>query len=93
VAPDEVAVWDLDAFIAPRAAMLSDGTLTGFHEWETEGRTLVAGNIASRASRYAKAGLLKGADYRGAGRKFIQFHRRDGRWLISSVLWEDEPSL
>ncbi len=92
MAGDDVAVWDVDAFVAPRAAMLGDGTLSEFHEWETEGQTQIWDSIASRASRYAKAGRLNGADYRGGGRKFIQFHRRDGRWRISSVLWEDDPA-
>jgi hypothetical protein len=89
VAPDLADIWAPDAFIAPRVAMLTDGTLTDFHEWETEARTVVLDNIASRWSRYEKSGTLNGADYRGGGQKFIQFQRADGRWLISSILWED----
>jgi hypothetical protein len=82
--------WDVDAFIAPRAAMLSDGSLSDFHEWETEAETTVLDNIASRRSRYAKDGRLGGAPYAGAGRKFIQLCRVDGRWRIAAVLWEDD---
>jgi hypothetical protein len=89
VSVDQVDNWTPEAFISPRGAMLTDGTLTGFHEWETEARTVVLDNIASRWSTYAKAGVLNGADYRGTGNKFIQFQRQDGRWLISSILWED----
>ncbi|HEY0435960.1 MAG TPA: hypothetical protein VGC92_04930 [Phenylobacterium sp.] len=89
VTPDQVDTWSPGAFIAPRQAMLTDGTLEAFHEWETQANTVVLRNIASRWSTYEKEGLLNGEDYRGGGHKFIQFVRRDGRWLISSILWED----
>lgn len=89
LSPDGVVSWDVDEFIAPRAAMLTDGTLVEFHEWETEGRTTIAGNIASRQSRYEKSGRLNGAPYAGGGHKFIQLFRAHDRWKISAVLWED----
>ena len=89
VTSDQVDTWDADAFIAPRQAMLTDGTLQDFHEWETDARTVVLDNIASRWSTYEKLGTLNGADYRGGGHKFIQLHRQDGRWRIASILWED----
>ena len=89
VAPDKVETWTPEAFISPRVEMLTDGTLTDFHEWETEAQTVVLENIACRRSTYGKAGKLNGADYQGGGHKFIQFHRTEGRWLISSILWED----
>jgi hypothetical protein len=89
VTDDEIASWSPEAFIAPRIAMLTDGTLTEFHEWETESQTAVIGNIASRWSTYEKEGKLNGADYRGGGHKFIQLARTSGGWLISSILWED----
>jgi len=90
VSAGDVANWDVDAFIAPREAMLTDGTLVEFHEWETEAVTEVFDNIASRTSHYAKAGTLNGAPYAGEGCKFIQLVRGpDRRWRINSVLWED----
>jgi len=91
VSAEGVASWDLEAFIAPREAMLGDGTLLDFHEWETDAATQVSGNIASRTSRYRKAGTLNGAPYVGEGRKFIQLARgADARWRITAVLWEDD---
>ena len=81
--------WDADGFVTPRVELLTDGRLLEFHEWETESRTHVAGHIASRWSVYEKEGLLGGADYRGGGQKLIQLRRDAGRWLISSLLWED----
>src|SRR4051794_25190696 len=50
---DGVETWDPQAFIAPRLAMLTDGGLTEFHEWEVEARTVVRENIAARWSTYA----------------------------------------
>jgi hypothetical protein len=90
VAPDQVDVWTPDAFIAPRQAMLTDGTLQEFHEWETSARTVILQNIASRWSTYEKHGVLNGADYAGGGRKLIQVFRQGGRWRISAILWEDD---
>ncbi len=86
---DGAVVWTPDEFIAPREAMLTNGVLTEFHEWETAARTVLLANIASRWSTYEKAGTLNGAAYGGGGHKFIQFRRQDGRWTISSILWED----
>ena len=82
--------WDPDAFIAPREAMLTDGTLTEFHEWEVAGRTEGFGHIAGHSSVYRKEGRLNGAPYEGSGRKFISLFNTGGRWLISSILWEDD---
>ena len=90
VTDDEAQTWTADEFIAPRIALLNGGGLADFHEWEVESRTRVETNIASRRSLYEKQGMLDGADYRGAGRKFIQLHRAAGAWRISSVLWEDD---
>src|SRR3954447_3615372 len=54
-------------FAEPRVALLSSGALTDFHEWEESSSTQVAGGVAARSSRYAKAGLHNGAPYTGAG--------------------------
>jgi hypothetical protein len=87
--PNGVDEWTVEEFVAPRATLLTDGSLEDFHEWEVEAKTLVSGNIASRFSRYQKQGVLKGAPYTGGGVKFIQLcHGREG-WKISSILWED----
>jgi hypothetical protein len=81
--------WTVEEFIAPRAAILTDGTLVGFHEWEIAGETTIFENIAERQSRYRKSGRLRGEPYGGEGRKLISLCRLDGRWRIVSVLWED----
>lgn len=90
VSGEGIVTWTVDEFIAPRAAMLTDGTLTDFHEWEVEAETTVTGAIASRRSVYRKAGTLNGAPYEGEGRKFLQLCRDGGEWRIVSVLWQDD---
>jgi len=76
-------------FFAPRLAMLTDGRLVDFHEWETDAVTRMHAGIASRTSTYRKSGR----DYGGTGTKLFQFARQaDGRWQITAVLWADDPA-
>lgn len=89
VSPPSADTWSPEDFITPREVMLSDGTLTEFHEWEIEASTTVFDNIASRRSIYEKQGLFNGEPYGGGGRKFIQMCRTGDDWRISSILWED----
>ncbi|TZF84257.1 DUF4440 domain-containing protein [Cognatilysobacter lacus] len=86
---DRVACMHLDGFIGPRRAWLSDGTLSGFHEWETASRTAVAGDIATRLSAYRKQGLRDGTAFDGEGAKSLQLVRAPAGWRIASVLWQD----
>jgi ribosomal-protein-serine acetyltransferase len=83
-------VMSLEAFIAPRATILTDGTLTGFRETETAHRTSVLGNVAQRASTYAKSGVLRGAPFEQRGVKVFQLVRTPAGWRISAVAWDDE---
>jgi len=85
-----VESWSVDEFITPRAAMLSDGTLTEFHEREIDAWTTALDHIASRHSFYEKSGTMRGQPYAGRGRKFIQLCRVDDAWRITAMLWEDE---
>jgi len=82
-------VYDLDAFTAPRAKLLSDGTLTGFEEKETKARTAIAGHIAQRFSSYKKSGVLNGTAFSQAGTKLFQCVKTIEGWRISAVAWED----
>ena len=43
----------VDNFIAPRARMLTIGSLAEFHEWETSAKTALLRDIACRHSTYA----------------------------------------
>ena len=84
-----VSVMSLDAFLAPRREWLRDGTLVDFHEWETEARTFVAGDVATRLSRYRKSGRRGAVAVDGGGLKSLQLVHTAVGWRIASVLWQD----
>ncbi|WP_329226179.1 MULTISPECIES: GNAT family protein [unclassified Streptomyces] len=83
-------VYDLDAFIEPRAKLLTDGTLTEFSEWEVSERTEIFESIAHRISQYRKSGFHDGERFEGAGRKTTQFVRTPVGWRMAALTWEDE---
>ncbi|MET8340136.1 DUF4440 domain-containing protein [Streptosporangium canum] len=85
----EPVIYDLDAFVAPREKILTDGTLTEFSEWEVAERTEIFGSIAHRFSDYRKSGFLNGEWFEGAGRKTTQFVRTPAGWRMSSMAWDD----
>ncbi|MGQ4375177.1 nuclear transport factor 2 family protein [Streptomyces sp. SAS_267] len=87
----EFTVYTVDEFIEPRRQLLADGSLVEFSEWETSERTEIAGDIASRFSKYSKSGILDGRRFEGEGTKTIQFVRMSQGWRISAVAWYDEP--
>lgn len=84
------SVCGLEAFIAPRAALLTSGDLTEFFEEEVEGRTDLFGGVAQRFCVYRKAGVLNGAAFSARGIKTLQFVKTPSGWRISSFAWEDE---
>jgi hypothetical protein len=83
-------VYGVDSFIAPRQELLSNGTLTGFREWELSGRTEVFGDIAQHFCSYAKAGTKHGVPFTGRGMKTLQFVRTPAGWRVSAAAWDDE---
>ncbi|MDX6299750.1 MAG: hypothetical protein QOF53_964 [Nocardioidaceae bacterium] len=87
----ELTVYDVDGFVAPRRALLTDGTLQEFREWEVFGRTEMAGGIAQRFSSYAKAGVRDGTAFSAQGKKTLQLVRASDGWRISAVAWTDDP--
>ncbi|NUR90008.1 MAG: DUF4440 domain-containing protein [Nonomuraea sp.] len=82
-------VYDLDSFIEPRERILTDGTLTGFTEWEIAERTEIAGSIAHRFSEYGKSGYLNGEWFEAKGSKSTQFVRTADGWRMNAVIWDD----
>jgi len=86
----EPAVHDVDAFIAPRQALLSGGTLVDFSEGELHGSTEVFGDVAAHFCSYAKTGTQDGAAFTGRGMKSLQLVRTALGWKISAVAWDDE---
>ncbi|WP_027342068.1 nuclear transport factor 2 family protein [Hamadaea tsunoensis] len=82
-------VYDLRAFVEPRRAMLTDGTLTDFREWETGESTQIFQSVAHRFSTYSKCGYHHGTWFEGRGAKTTQFVRTPDGWKISSLAWDD----
>ncbi len=91
VSAGQLESWSVDEFIAPRAALLGDGSLVDFHEWEVEGATTIFDHIAERRSHYRKSGVLRGRPHVGEGRKIISLCHSEGCWRIVAVLWEEQP--
>lgn len=86
----EPLLYDVEAFIAPRQALLSGGTLLDFREWELDGDTMVFGDLASHVCSYEKSGVQDGAPFRGRGMKVLHLVRTSAGWLISAAAWDDE---
>ncbi|GAB3255829.1 hypothetical protein [Kineosporia babensis] len=86
----EPTVYGVEDFIAPRKALLSNGKLANFREWQTAGQTEVFGDIAQHWCSYAKAGIHEGVSFTGRGKKSIQFVRTLSGWRISAAAWDDE---
>lgn len=86
----EPEVYDVEGFIAPRAALLSGGTLVDFREWAVSGRIDVFGDIAHWFGGYAKQGLQDGEPFTGRGMKSLQLVRTARGWRISAAAWDDE---
>jgi hypothetical protein len=88
----EPAGYDVEAFLAPRETLLSDGAMQEFREWPLDGRLDVYRDIAQWFGGYAKSWQQDGRVHRGQGMKSIQFVRTAAGWQISAVVWDDEPS-
>lgn len=85
-------LYSPEEFATPRAALLANGELTKFHEWEETSSTQIVGAIANRTSRYAKSGLHAGAAYAGTGTKFFQLARFAAHWRIVALSWADDST-
>ncbi|AWG26391.1 DUF4440 domain-containing protein [Flavobacterium kingsejongi] len=83
-------LYNLHSFMAPRKALLTDGRLTDFEEYETVSETKISGHLAQRYSEYSKNGILQGKPFEGNGKKMFQCIRMENRWQITAVQWEDE---
>ncbi len=83
-------IYDVETFLGPREALLSNGSLLDFEEAETSSRTDIQGNVAQRLSLYRKSGVLSGQRFETRGVKTFQFIRTPAGWRISAVAWDDE---
>lgn len=82
--------YDLESFIRPRKALLSNGTLQDFEEYEVDEQTTITRNIAQRLSYYQKEGILNQEPFSEKGCKMFQLIKHNDTWKINSVIWDDE---
>lgn len=80
----------VDEIAVPRIELLSKGALLDFHEWEISATTRIFDGIATRTSRYGKAGLLDGKPYGGSGTKCFHLVSTRSGWRIASIAWVDD---
>jgi hypothetical protein len=90
--PAGPTTYDVEGFLAPRIALLASGTMTGFREWVTAGRTDLAGDLAQHWCTYAKSWHQDGVEVTGSGTKSIQLVRTSDGWRITAVAWTDDPA-
>lgn len=87
---DGPTICGLEAFIAPRASLLTNDELKDFHEAEVTARTDLFGGIAQRFCVYRKSGVLNGVAFSAQGKKALQLVKTAAGWKISALAWEDE---
>ena len=83
-------LYTVKEFAIPRIALLTQGTLLHFHEWEISSETQIFDGLAIRISRYRKSGLRDGHDYTGSGTKCFQLVELGTSWRIAALAWVDD---
>ena len=82
-------VFDVTRFIETRRAILTDGSLRDFDEWELDARTLRVGHVVHRWSLYRKVGTKDGVAFDVRGVKSLQCVSTPDGWRIASLAWDD----
>lgn len=85
--------WTVTNFIDRVKFMLSDESLTEFHEAYIAGSTSVYGNIAHHFFAFKKSGKKNGVPFHTFGMKSIQLIRMGDEWKIASVSWDEDKTL
>lgn len=86
---DTLEGYNIDEFLVGFKAGIEGGNMTGFNEIELGGETEYFGNIGHRISAYGS--YINGADEIGEkGVNSFQLLKIDGKWLVSSIIWDVE---
>jgi hypothetical protein len=80
-------VMSLDEFIENADQMLAD---VDFSETEIKHEARIFGNVAQVASFYEKSHKSETEETRGRGVNFLNFIYDGSRWLIMSIVWDNE---
>lgn len=82
-------VFDVTCFIETRRAILTDGDLVDFDEWELDARSERHGHVVHRWSLYRKVGTKDGVAFDVRGVKSLQCVATPDGWRIASLAWDD----
>ncbi len=82
-------VFDVTRFIETRRAILADGDLVDFDEWELDARSERHGHVVHRWSLYRKVGTKTGVAFDVRGVKSLQCVATPDGWRIASLTWDD----
>lgn len=82
-------VFDVTRFIETRRAILTDGDLVDFDEWELDARSERHGHVVHRWSLYRKVGTKAGVAFDVRGVKSLQCVATPDGWRIASLAWDD----
>ena len=86
---DTLEGYSIDEFLVGFKASIDGGDMTGFNEIELGGETEYFGNIGHRISAYGS--YINGADEIGEkGVNSFQLLKINGKWLVSSIIWDVE---
>ena len=85
IGPKGIRGGSLDDYIARNAAILEK---EGFTERELRRRLELWGNLATAWSSYD--GKTANGSFHERGINSIQLVKMDGKWLVASILWQEE---
>jgi len=80
---EEPLVWSVEEFIAFYRERIKDKTIEEFYEGEIAQKTEIFGKIAHRFSTYQAKPYKRGINS-------IQLLKTENRWLVTSLIWNDE---
>lgn len=80
----------VDAYANKLKAQVADHTLKHYFQREISSKTEVFGKIAQRVSTYEYTFAGSRSANMPRGINYIQFLKVDGKWKITSMVWQDE---
>ncbi len=90
--PDSPLIMDAEGFVERVKDMIAGGKLKSFNEREINSVTELFGKIAHRFSTYESRFDPQQTEPFSVGINSIQMVKIKGKWLISSLVWNDRTS-
>ena len=90
--PDSPLIMDTESFVERVKDMIASGKLKSFNEREIYSVTEMFGKIAHRFSTYESRFDPQQTEPFSVGINSIQMVKIKGKWLISSLVWNDRTS-